>query len=275
MERSGEIIVVKAGSSSVSNNEVGLNSQFIDSVAEQLSFLWSVGKRVVLVSSGAVAAGRSRRVGLGLESNRDGLRSSLLSKKVSAIFGQSRLIGTYDQAFERNGVWAGQVLLTGDDLVEKHADRLEALWESLYDGVPIVNANDPLNNKEMTEYEKARDNDKLAEDLARRLNADRLIILTNTPGVLDMNNNMRRIPSITSESKYEATMKMILQANGVSEEGTGGMSSKLEAGWSMARRGARAWIAQASEKDIIMKIMDGESVGTHLHLPVQKGGCRS
>jgi glutamate 5-kinase len=275
MERNGEIKVVKVGSSSVSTNEKGLNNNVIDSVAEQLSFLWNVGKKVVLVSSGAVAAGRSRQGGLGLEFNNRPTRSSLMSKKVSAIFGQSRLIAAYDKAFERNGVWAGQVLLTGDDLVEKHADRLESLWESMYDGIPVVNANDPLNNHEMKEYEKARDNDQLAEDLARRLNANRLIILTNTSGILDRNNNDRRISSITSEGEYEATMRMILQSNGVSEEGTGGMSSKLHAGWSMVRRGAEAWIVQASERDIIMKIMDGESVGTHLYLPVQKTDYRS
>lgn len=267
-ERFSEIIVVKAGSSSVSDHEIGLNIGFIDSTAEQLSFLWRVGKRVILVSSGAVAAGRSRRGrqyhGWTLPYD---LKEPLVDKQVSAIFGQSKMIGEYSTAFDKYGVLAGQVLVTGDDLEEENRGRLGPLRRSLDVGIPIVNANDPLNAVEMKQYENAKDNDKLSGLLAEKVHAGKLIMLTDTDGVLDIYNNNKTIPSITSVDEFQRAMRMVQNWNGRKAESTGGMNSKLEVAWRAALLGIDVWIAQASEKDVIMKIMDGEQTGTHVYLP--------
>ncbi len=271
MERKKEIIVVKAGSSSVSDHEIGLNTDFIDAAAEQLSFLWRVGYPVIMVSSGAVAAGRYKR-GRRLQEYEKGewlwftesrLRhENLRDKQVSAIFGQPKLIGEYERAFERYGVIAGQVLLTGNDL-----GRLDPLRDSLKVGIPIINANDPLNREEMVQYEDAKDNDKLAGCVAEKVKARKLILLTDKPGVLGTYNNNQTIPSISSESEFQRAMRIVNKWNGRFVESTGGMSSKLDVAWRAALLGIDVWIAQAGEKDVILKIMDGEQVGTHVYVP--------
>lgn len=271
MERKKEVIVVKAGSSSVSDHEIGLNTVFIDSAAEQLSFLWCVGYPVIMVSSGAVAAGRYQRgrrmheyeKGQWLWFTESRLRhENLQDKEVSAIFGQPKLIEEYERAFERYGVIAGQVLLTGDDL-----GKLDPLRSSLDIGVPIVNANDPLNREEMVQYGDAKDNDRLAGCVAEKVKAHKLILLTDQPGVLDTYNNNQTISSITSEREFQRAIRIVNKWNGRFTESTGGMSSKLDVAWRAALLGIDVWIAQASEKDVIMKIMDGERVGTHVYVP--------
>ncbi len=274
-KKQGEIIIVKAGSSSVSNHEIGLNDEFIDSVAEQLSFLWHVGKRVILVSSGAVAAGRykrGRRLGAYYWSVEAQLRKeSLKDKEVSAIIGQPILIGAYERAFDKYGVAVGQVLLTGDDLEKKRVGIHGSLGMSLEEAVGVINANDPLNREEMVGYEDAKDNDKLSGQLAERMKARKLILLTDKPGILDIYNDHQIVNSITSEDEFQRAMRMVQNWNGRSTESTGGMNSKLEVAWRLALQGVDVWIAQASEKDVIMKIMDGEQVGTHVYVPSLKG----
>lgn len=276
MERKKEIIVVKAGSSSVSDHEIGLNTGFIDSAAEQLSFLWQVGYGAILVSSGAVAAGRYKR-GRRLQEYEKGewewftesrLRhENLADKQVSAIFGQSSLIGAYEIAFEKYGVIVGQVLLTGADLDKNKPNRLGPLRRALSDGVVIVNANDPLNSEEMIGYEDAKDNDKLSGQLTERMKARKLILLTDKPGILDIYNNHQIVNSITTEEEFQRAMRMVQNWNGRSTVSTGGMNSKLEVAWRLALQGVDVWIAGASEKDVIVKIMDGEQVGTHVYVP--------
>lgn len=169
-------------------------------------------------------------------------------------------MGEYVRAFDKYGVLAGQILLTGDDLEKR---RIGPLLSSLYVGIPIVNANDPVNAVEMAQYEKARDNDKLAGELAERVKARKLIMLTDQEGVLGVFNNDELIPSITSQEEYERAIEMTKSWNRW-KESTGGMTSKLEVTWRFASQGRIAWIANASEKDVILRIEKGDTLGTRI-----------
>lgn len=248
MERSKNITVIKVGSSSVTNKEVGLNIATIDSIARQTTKLWHEGHGIVIVLSGAVAAGRER---LGR------VNGTTREKQVLAIFGQPRLMRVCLDVFDNYDVPAGQALFTGDDLKNPQYPLLDSLeW-----GIPIVNANDPSNNVEMKQYEKARDNDQLAGHLTEAMDARRLILLTNERGILNREDQV--IENITGQEAVDR-----IEFREKSDEGTGGMESKVEVAWRMALQGRHSWIAKADEMDVILRIMRGEKVGTHVYLPV-------
>lgn len=245
MERNGEIIVVKIGSSSVSDNEYGLRKPVFRSVAMQISELYLLGNRIVLISSGAVAAGRKK-----LEnSSRNG---DLIDKQKAAIYGQGPLMRAWEDAFNEFGVNVGQVLLTGHDLENSKRPILEALE----DGVPIVNANDPVNVDELREYTVARDNDQMAGRVTRTLGASKLIIQTDVNGVKDGDDQV-----IKTISRLDDLRRIRLK--GKSSLGTGGMRSKIKVSLHAVRRGCDVWIINAADSQGIIKAVSGEAVGTY------------
>jgi len=249
MERNGEIIVVKIGSSSVSDNEYGLRKPLFRSVAEQLSDLYKLGKQVVLVSSGAVAAGRKV-----LQSgSRNG---DLVDKQEAAIFGQGLLMRAWENAFEEFGVIAGQVLLTGHDLENSRRPLIQALKH----GIPVVNANDPVNVDELREYEIARDNDRMAGWVVRTLGASKLIIQTDVDGVKDGGNQV-----IEEISSFDDLRRIKLRSN--SALGTGGMRSKIKVALHVVRRGCNVWIINACDPEGVTKAVGGDRVGTYFPVP--------
>ena len=244
MERNGEIIVVKIGSSSVSDNEYGLRKPVFRSVAWQISELYRTGKQVVLVSSGAVAAGRKK-----LE--RGSMNGDLIDKQEAAIYGQGPLMRAWEDAFEEFGIIAGQVLLTGHDLENSKRPLLKALKH----GVPVVNANDPVNVDELIGYETARDNDRMAGWVVRTLGASKLIIQTDVDGVKDGEGKV-----IEEISSFNDLRRIKLRASSVL--GTGGMRSKIKVSLHAVRRGCDAWIINASDPQGIIKAVGSERIGT-------------
>jgi glutamate 5-kinase len=259
-----ERVVIKAGSSSLTKRRgqyslkyehYGLDTQAISSVASQAAFLrLNRNCEVAIVASGAVAAGRYL---LGE------YKSTIEDAQVLAAFGQSELISAFTRAFARRGILTAQFLLTGHDLERP----LLSLMGALKRGVAVINANDPVNDVEMRQYAVAADNDQLAGLVAKRIFARKLILLTDTDGVLDTFHSNQTIRSITSVEEYRDAMRSIESGERSSIIGTGGMGSKLRVAWESAKLGKDVWIADAKKRNVILKIMDGEQVGTHVYVP--------
>jgi glutamate 5-kinase len=234
--------VVKVGSSSITNHEVGLNYEAINNIASQISQLRQDGAEVALVSSGAVAAGRFL------------LGDEEVDKQVAAAFGQGEVTTAWSKALRTHGILAAQFLLTGNDL-EYPKDSLEG---ALKRGIPVINANDTVNDQEMRQYEVAADNDELSYYVSNVTDAGSLVLLTDVDGVLNQDGQV--ISEITSDSDMDRIV-----INGKSKVGTGGMKSKLNVGWRAAREGRTVWIANANHDDVLLKIARGEQIGTKIH----------
>lgn len=241
MERKNRY-VIKVGSSSITNHEVGLNYAAINKLAAQISQLRKGGTEVALVCSGAVAAGRFL---LG------DIAEELEDKQVAAAFGQGEVTTAWKNAFRDHGILAAQFLLTGSDL-EYPKDSLSG---ALKRGIPVINANDTVNDKEMKQYSLAADNDELSYYVTNVLDADRYILLTDVQGVKDQNGNV--ISTISSDAEIDR-----LSFGEKSKTGTGGMESKVRVAWRAAREGRLSWIASAHEEDVLLKIARDQQVGT-------------
>lgn len=236
-------MVIKIGSSSITKNGGPLNLKFIDNIAGQCSTLFNSGIGVVIVSSGAVEAGK-RVVPVG---------NSMEGKQVAAMYGQGELNHKWKDAFQRYSVHAAELLLTKRDL--KNATG--PLLLSMQFGVTIINENDAVNNEELKKLVLLGDNDKLASRVARiPAKADTLLLLTDTDGVLDADGN-------TIDYLDKSGRERVLYY-GKSKAGTGGMQSKVKAGFKAAKQGVRTIIANAYEDDVVLKVARGEQVGTKL-----------
>src|SRR3954447_8134457 len=164
-------VVVKGGSSSLTSLSDGLDASRLTALTEVLAALRAAGRQVVLVSSGAIAAGMAP---LGLA----GRPRNLASAQAAASVGQLRLVQTYADAFGRHGLTVGQVLLTADDLPRRsHSRNAERTLERLLDlgALPIVNENDTVATDEI----RFGDNDRLAALVAALVDADLLVLLSD------------------------------------------------------------------------------------------------
>ncbi len=234
-------MVVKIGSDAITEGatkEEPLNLALIDDVARQCSELINAGVRVAVVSSGAVACGRYL---LGLD------EMDMVDRQVEAAFGQPYLIKSWVEAFAKYGVKTSQVLLTEKDLDSAKLPLKRALQY----GAVVINENDSVSDEEMREFLVSADNDKLGGFVAIVAEADLLALLTNVNGVLDENGNLITDGALVDENKL----------NGKSVKGTGGMRSKVQVSRRIQQIGKNAYIAAASEPDIILKIAKGETSG--------------
>jgi glutamate 5-kinase len=237
-------IVVKIGSRALCA-EGGRFAQ----VAEQLATQVQAGRKVVLVSSGAVALGRER---LGL--NERPKKVALL--QAAAATGQSLLMRAYEDAFEPRGLHVAQVLLTHDAVSDRdrylHARR--AIDELLKLGVvPIINENDTVSIDEL----RFGDNDQLAAMVCTLIGADLLVMLSDVVGVLDDKNE--RISLVRDVADIERFIRP--QDDGL---GLGGMQSKVEAARRATLHGLPVAIGPAASADFLHKLVRGEDVGTLL-----------
>lgn len=230
-------IVIKIGSSSITNNGK-LNLGVVRSVARQASLLYKLGVEILIVSSGAVACGRTVL----------SLRKTKPSSQVAAIYGQNLLLGAWSRAFERYNINVGQVLISEEDLKSPNTPLVGGLKH----GIQIVNANDAVNDEEMKAFFLSSDNDKLSGHIAKFIKADTLILLTNVNGVL--NSDGKVITKLEQNAKIHFGEK--------SSVGTGGMNSKVLVGFESANNGIQTIIANAHKKDVILEIVSGKQVGT-------------
>ena len=247
-------VVVKVGSAVLTTGK-GLNYTVLDNLVEELTFLSKSGREVILVSSGAVAAGRKK-----LELNNPSL--SLREKQAAAAVGQSSLMRSYEDLFEQRGQKVAQVLLTHDDL--SHRDRylnIRNTMSTLFEWgiLPIINENDTVSVKEL----RFGDNDTLGAMVANLIDADMLICLTDVDGLYTGNpcNDTSAYLVNTIVQVDDAVEKMAGNICG-SSLGTGGMLTKIVAAKMVSARGGCSFIGPGREPGIIKKLFAGEAVGT-------------
>ncbi len=255
-------LLIKVGSA-VLTGPKGLNRVMVHRLSDQISELRqrNSGFEVLVVSSGAVASG-SRRVGL-TERPR-----TIPQKQAAAAVGQGVLMEAWEEAFDKYDLLVAQVLLTGEDLANRHRylnarNTLETLLS--WGITPVINENDTV----VVEEIKFGDNDQLSALIAGLVGADLVINLTDTEGLYDcdprMNSAARLIPMVT-----RVDAKVIACATpAAGAVGTGGMLSKLNAARKCLASGIPMVIAPGRERDVLLRLFAGEQLGT-LFLPRER-----
>jgi glutamate 5-kinase len=249
-------VVVKVGSSLVTNHGAGLDRMAIRSWAAQIAALVGLGTETVMVSSGAVAEGMQR---LGLSQR----PSAVHELQAAAAVGQMGLVEAYESAFRAHGLHTAQVLLTHEDLADRkrYLNARSTLRTLLKLGViPIINENDTV----VTDEIRFGDNDTLGALVTNLVEADCLIILTDTEGVYE--SDPRRTPDaqlILEASANDASLDAKAGGAG-SSLGRGGMITKIQAARRAARSGADTIIASGKVSNVLKRLNDGERIGTRL-----------
>ncbi len=251
-------IVVKFGTNLLTAGSNRLEKDIMSRLSSQVASLHHQGLELVVISSGAIAAGRYK---LGLAEEPKGIPY----KQVLASIGQSRLMNVYEQLFEQHGITVAQALLTKADLSNRAGylnarNTLLALLELRV--LCIVNENDVVAVDEIQEA-KFGDNDNLSAMVANLIDADLLIMLTDTAGLYSA--DPQRHPDahlINRVDKIDAEVER-LAADTPSEMGTGGMVTKIEAARLATASGVSMVIADGRLPDVIIRLAGGEAVGTH------------
>jgi glutamate 5-kinase len=250
------LVVVKIGTSSITDDRGVITEAAIEKLCAEVAERRAAGDRVVVVTSGAIAAGLPA---LGLAERRP--TDPAVLQAISAV-GQSRLLAVYDRALARHGLVGGQVLLAPLDFVNRrqylHARQTLAVLLEL-GVVPIVNENDAIADDEI----RFGDNDRLAALVAHLISADLLVLLTDAPGLLTADPRVDRNASLIEEIvEVDADLQLLAGGAG-SDRGSGGMASKLAAARIAAWSGVRAVIAAATRPDVLADAVAGVAgVGT-------------
>ena len=253
-------IVIKIGSSSLTHQESGdLNLLKIERLVRIISDLKGQGKEVLLVSSGAIAAGRQAL-------HETGRPDSLARKQAYAAVGQARLMMVYQKLFAEYNQTAAQVLLTKDTMVNDSSRyNAQNTFEELLklQTVPIVNENDTVSTSEIPLVDNFGDNDRLSAIVAALIGADLLILLSDIDGLYSDDPRVHpeaRFISLVEEITPEF-LSMGKESSG-SHVGTGGMAAKLAAARIATDSGSDLVIANSEDVGIIWEIMEGQEKGT-------------
>jgi len=250
-------IVVKVGSSLVTNNGEGLDHAAIAMWAKQIADLLGDGHEVLMVSSGAIAEGMQR---LGWTKR----PQEIHQLQAAAAVGQMGLVQVYESCFAQFQLRSAQILLTNADLAhpERNANA-KATLETLLAlrVVPIINENDTV----VTDEIKFGDNDSLAALVSNLIDADLLVILTDQGGLYTA--DPRHDPTATLMSHATAGDPALEKMAGgaASELSKGGMLTKVLAAKIAAQTGADTVIASGREPNALVRLLAGEAIGTHLH----------
>lgn len=259
-------IVIKIGTNTLAG-DCGIDTNYVNNIAKQISELKDAGKQVLLVSSGAIGMGATE---LGIE----GKPEETKLKQACAAIGQPLLMHEYKKAFDKFDITIAQTLLTR--LVLNNREMYLNLRNSIdsllnLGCVPIINENDCVSTDEI----KAAfgDNDTLSALVASKIDADLLVILSDIDSLYDKD------PRKFSDAKplsqvLEITQEIELSAGGSgSKLATGGMKTKIEAAKIAANAGCRIVLANGRESDVLTKIIRGDSIGT-IFMPKRKLSAR-
>ena len=249
-------IVIKLGSSILTNDGTGLDQNFINSICHQVSQMQDLGKEIVIVSSGAIAEGMLR-LGLNLNSRK------IDQLQTAAAVGQTGLMNCYDRCFRNYDRKTAQILIDHDDFAnrKRYLNARNLIKNLISLGViPIINENDSVSTEEI----RFGDNDSLAALIANLIDADVLFLLTDRDGLYSADpthdNDARLISSIAIEDK-----KIEKYAGGAGLLGRGGMISKIKAAKIAANSGCETLIAGGRVDNVIQRVMDCEELGTFLY----------
>lgn len=254
------VVVIKVGSAVLTDAQ-GLSTPVLESLARQMAALRTAPdgheRRLVLVSSGAVAAGRAVLRAHG----HSGETSGLSARQAAAAVGQGQLMRAWDEVFRAYDFPTSQVLLTRDDLRarQRFLNARNTFAELMDWGVlPIVNENDTVSVSEL----KFGDNDCLASLLVNLIGADLYINLTSAPGVYAANPQEVPDAGILECVEDVAGLDLGRMCGGKTSVGTGGMYSKLQAARRAAQLGVPTLILPGREADVLARAFAGEAVGT-------------
>ena len=253
---SAKSVVVKVGSSLVTNDGKGLDHASLARWAEQIAQLVEGGRQVVLVSSGAIAEGLQR---LGWSKR----PKALPELQAAAAVGQMGLIQAYESVFRQHGMHAAQVLLTHEDLADrKRYLNARTTIRSLLDlrVVPVVNENDTVSTDEI----KLGDNDTLGALVTNLIEADCLVILTDQKGLYTADPRKDPEARFVHEARAGDPELERMAGGAGSSVGTGGMLTKILAAKRAARSGAHTLIAWGREENVLLRLAQGELIGTQL-----------
>ena len=260
-------IVVKVGTSTRTHETGKLNLNRIDKLIREIADLKNQGKEMILVSSGAIAAGLGK---LGLDKKPD----SIPEKQAVAAIGQGVLMHIYEKLFAEYGQVMGQVLLTKENSVQHHQyihSRNSLLAQLAMGAVPVINENDAVAVDEI----KIGDNDNLSAMVATLVDADALIILSDIEGLYTANPATHPEAELISEIP-EITPQVESIAGGAgSKLGTGGMMTKIQAAQIAMSAGVTMVIASGSREGVLREVLTGQNIGTvfparESHLRVRK-----
>lgn len=253
-----EMVVVKVGTRVLTRANGTLDHDRVASIAAQLARLWNAGRRVVLVSSGAVGAGLGR-----LE--RKNRPTAVAELQAAAAIGQSLLIESYNRALEPHKLHAAQMLLTAEDLQDRsrYLNVRNALF-ALFDcgAVPIINENDTVSVDEL--QLSFGDNDRLAALVTNLIRAPLLVLLSDIDGLYDgdpKDPQSKVLPVVTDLNTAQQEHVRDGQRSGM-QLSTGGMASKLKAAQIVTSAGENVIIASGHQSDVLDRILAGEEVGT-------------
>jgi glutamate 5-kinase len=249
-------LVVKVGSSLVTNDGKGLDGAAIAKWAAQIAQLRAAGKQVVLVSSGAIAEGMQR---LGFERR----PAEIHELQACAAVGQMGLAQVYESSFRVHNLRTAQVLLTHADLAdrERYLNARSTLFTLLQLGVvPIINENDTV----VTDEIKFGDNDTLGALVANLIEGDALIILTDQAGLFTADPRKNPAAELVQNGKAGDPALEAMAGGAGSAIGRGGMLTKILAAKRAATSGAHTVIACGREENVLLRLAAGETIGTQL-----------
>ena len=250
-----DTVVVKVGTSSITGGGNSVSVEFMDSVAEQVRQLRDQGKKVLIVSSGAIGVGLAAM-------NAKPKPKEIPIRQAAASVGQGILMQKWNESFEKQGLIVSQILLTYDFYSdrEKYLNLRNAIQTLLaYGVVPIINENDVICVKEIDAM--FGDNDTLSAYVCSKMDADLLIILSDVEGLYNRNPKIypdaEIVPVVTDVSKV-----LDMAGDPTTRVGTGGMKTKLKAAEICHEAGCNMIIASCSVPNVIVRAVNGEDVGT-------------
>ncbi len=264
--RDARRIVVKVGSSLVTNEGRGLDEDAIGEWCRQMALLSAQGKEVVMVSSGAIAEGMKR---LGWTTR----PSEVPALQAAAAVGQMGLAQMYETKLRENGMGSAQVLLTHADLAdrERYLNARSTLLTLLQHRVmPVINENDTVVNDEI----KFGDNDTLGALVANLIEADLLVILTDQKGLYTADPRKDPSASFVHEARAGDPALEAMAGGAGSSIGKGGMITKILAAKRAAGSGASTVIAWGREPDALLRLSQGDNMGTLLVAQTAKQQAR-
>lgn len=247
-------IVIKIGSSTITSEDGSIDKDFLDNLAEQVKSLMDIGKRIVIVSSGARIAGVST---LGKWSRKEDVHY----KQALCAIGQVELMDSYRRIFDNHGLHIAQLLLTREDFGDK--SRTLNIRNTLFtlldeNVVPIINENDTVCVDEI----KIGDNDMLAAHTTVLWGADILIILSDIEGIYNKNPMENKDAELIEVIRNIEEIEGSISIGTKSSFGTGGIATKILAAKEVTKFGASMIVAKGKKRDIILSLSNGKERGT-------------
>ncbi len=247
-------MVVKVGTSTLTQGGQKLSRRYMLGLVQQLAQLQAEGIVVVLVSSGAIAAGRELL-------NLPKVDRSLPAKQMFSSIGQVKLMQIWSELFSLFDLHVGQVLLTRDDFSERNRylnarDTLECLLK--HQVIPVINENDTVATKEI----KVGDNDNLAALAANLIEADLLVLLTDQEGLYTSDPRLNKDATLISVIPTIDDSIFALAGGSSTSLGTGGMTTKIEAARIASQSGTRTIITSSARPNVLIDLAQGKQIGT-------------